>query len=83
MQPRLCSSFFRWAADSPNRPALEVGDTTLTYGALARSASAIAATLLEHAHENGPPLTGVLAHRSPTAFAAILGVPSFERPALI
>jgi len=74
VQPGLCSSFFRWAADSPNRPALEVGDTTLTYGALARSASAIAATLLEHAHENGPPLTGVLAHRSPTAFAAILGV---------
>jgi amino acid adenylation domain-containing protein len=69
----LCSSFFRWAADSPSRPALEVDGRTLTYGELARRARAIAATLLAHGRSGGPPLTAVLAHRSPAAFAGILG----------
>jgi amino acid adenylation domain-containing protein len=70
----LCSSFFRWAAESPDRPALEVAGRALTYGELARRARAIASTLLELARDDGPPLTAVLADRSATAFAGILGV---------
>ena len=69
----LCWSFFRRAADSPGRPALEVDGRNVTYGELAVHARAIAATLLEHSPSTGPALTAVLAHRSPTAFAGILG----------
>jgi amino acid adenylation domain-containing protein len=69
----LCSSFFRSAAESPDRAALEVEGRTFAYGDLARRAGAIAATLLEHARNDGPPLTAVLAHRSATAFAGVLG----------
>jgi amino acid adenylation domain-containing protein len=69
----LCSSFFRSAYESPNRPALEVEGRTLTYEELAQRARTIGATLLEHARDAGPPLTAVLAHRSATAFAGVLG----------
>jgi amino acid adenylation domain-containing protein len=69
----LSSSFLRWAAESPDRRALEVEGCTLTYGELARRARAIAATLIEHGADHGPPLTAVLAHRSATAFAGVLG----------
>jgi amino acid adenylation domain-containing protein len=66
--------FFRWAAQSPDRLALEIEGRPLSYGELARHAKAIAATLLEHAQDEEPPLTAVLAHRSVTAFAGVLGV---------
>jgi amino acid adenylation domain-containing protein len=69
----LCSSFFRCAGEAPDRAALEVEGNTLTYGELARRARTIAATLLEHAQDDGPPLTAVLAHRTGTAFAGVLG----------
>jgi amino acid adenylation domain-containing protein len=69
----LCSGFFRWAAESPDRPALEIEGDPLAYGELARRARAIAAMLLEDARGDGPPLTAVLAHRSATAFAGVLG----------
>jgi amino acid adenylation domain-containing protein len=69
----LHSAFFRWAAESPDRPALELEDRALTYGELGGRARAIAETLLEHAPAAGPPLTAVLAHRSATAFEGILG----------
>jgi amino acid adenylation domain-containing protein len=71
----LCSSFFRWAAESPDRPALEVEaeGRTLTYGELAQRARTIAATLLQDARDDEPPLTAVLGHRSATAFAGVLG----------
>jgi amino acid adenylation domain-containing protein len=69
----LCSGFFGRAGESPNRPALEVGGRVLTYGELARRARSLAATLSKHAPDAGPPLTAVLAHRSSTAFAGVLG----------
>src|SRR5213592_3822074 len=69
----LCSSFFRSAVDSPTRPALEIDGRTLSYRDLAQRARAIAGALLAHAPEE-PPLTAVLAHRSVTSFAGVLGV---------
>jgi amino acid adenylation domain-containing protein len=69
----LHSAFFRRAAESPDRPALELEGATLTYGELAGRALAIAETLLDHAPETESPLTAVLAHRSATAFEGILG----------
>jgi amino acid adenylation domain-containing protein len=45
----------------------------LTYGELAQRARSLAATLSKHAPDVGPPLTAVLAHRSSTAFAGVLG----------
>jgi amino acid adenylation domain-containing protein len=69
----LCSGFFSRAAETPGRAALDVDGQILAYGELARRAGAIAATLLEHAQGDGPLLTGVLAHRTATAFAAVLG----------
>jgi amino acid adenylation domain-containing protein len=69
----LCSSFFRRATDSPDRPALEVEEETLAYSELAQRARGIATTLVEHGRDVGPPLTAVLAHRSATAFAGVLG----------
>ena len=44
-----------------------------TYGELAARAAALSATLRAATPAGGPPLTGVLAHRSATAFAAVLG----------
>jgi amino acid adenylation domain-containing protein len=70
----LSYGFFRWAAQSPDRIALEIEGRPLSYGELARHAKAIAATLLEHAQDEEPPLTAVLGHRSVTAFAGVLGV---------
>src|SRR5215218_6786566 len=70
----LCSGFFHRAAESPERAALEVAGRTIPYGELARRARAIASTLLQHTGKVGPPLTAVLAQRSATAFAGVLGV---------
>jgi amino acid adenylation domain-containing protein len=69
----LCAGFFRRAAKTPERPALEVAGTELSYGDLARRARGVAGALLEHAPDVSPPLTAVLAHRSATAFAGVLG----------
>jgi amino acid adenylation domain-containing protein len=69
----LWSSFFRRAAESPERVALEVAGQTIPYGELARRACAIASTLLQHTDNTGPPLTAALAQRSATAYAGVLG----------
>jgi amino acid adenylation domain-containing protein len=69
----LGSRFFRWAAETPDRPALELAGKGFTYGEVARRARAIAETLVDRAPRDGPPLTAVLAHRSVTAFGGILG----------
>jgi amino acid adenylation domain-containing protein len=70
----LSSGFFRWAAESPDRVALECEGQSLSYAQLARKVRAIAAALFENARDEGPALTAVLAHRSTAAFAGILGV---------
>ena len=69
----LCTGFFRWAAEAPNRPALKAQGRTLTYAELARQACSVAATLVEHAPDSQLPLAAVLAQRSPTTFAGVLG----------
>lgn len=70
----LHSAFFHRAAESPDLPALELDGRAFTYGELGRRARAIAETLEAHAPADGQQLTAVLAHRSPAAFAGILGI---------
>ena len=72
-QRTLSSGFLASAGRFPERPALEVGGVTLAYAALQGRAAQIAATLQRHAPAADPPLTGVFAHRSASAFAGLLG----------
>jgi amino acid adenylation domain-containing protein len=69
----LSSGFFRWAAEEPDRRALEVGGAAFTYEELGARAGAIAAGLLEHKPDAQVPLTAVFGHRSVTGFAGVLG----------
>jgi amino acid adenylation domain-containing protein len=69
----LCSGFFDRAANSPDRPALEVAGQTLTYGDLARRARSLAATLVDHAPATETALVAILGNRSATTFAGVLG----------
>jgi len=71
--PVLAAGFLRSAELFPTRPALEVDGESLTYDELRGRATAIAWTLASQAGE-GPALTAVLASRSATAFAGVLGV---------
>jgi amino acid adenylation domain-containing protein len=57
----------------PTRPALVVDGHTLTYAELGETARRIAATLQRCTPDTTPPFTAVLAHRSHSAFAGILG----------
>lgn len=68
----LHSGFLASVERFPSRPALEAAGQTLTYAQLGEQARALAAGI--QATETGEvPLVGVLAHRTPTAFAGILG----------
>ena len=71
----LVARFLRSAEIHPNRPALEVGGSTLSYADLRRRAFAVARLLLAHdPAEMEPQLTGVFASRSVGTFAAVLGI---------
>ncbi len=71
--PRLHSGFLRSAEAFPDRPALEAAGTVLRYGGLRERAAVLAATLMRWSPVvGGPPLTGVFAYRSVTAFAGVL-----------
>jgi amino acid adenylation domain-containing protein len=70
----LASGFLRSAERFPERPALEVAGTVLTYEELLRRATAIASTLTAHDRRTGPALTAVFGSRSATTFASVLGV---------
>jgi amino acid adenylation domain-containing protein len=72
-QRRLHSGFLRSAETFPERPALEVQRRTLTYAQLRDRAAAVAATLAREADLDAPPLVAVYAHRTETAFVAVLG----------
>jgi len=67
------AGFLRSVALHPDRPALEVGDQSLSYRALDTFARRIAATLAHHVPSPRQPLTAVFAQRSPTAYAGVLG----------
>jgi amino acid adenylation domain-containing protein len=73
-QRTLASGFVRSVELFPERPALDVAGTTISYEELHRRALAIAGVLVRTADGNGPRLTGVLGSRSAGTFAAILGV---------
>ena len=68
----LRSGFLRSVEAFPDRLALEAGGEKWTYRELARRAASIARTLEKHVPGNDPPLTGVFAYRSPTAFAGVI-----------
>ncbi len=69
----LYEGFVASAADHPRRPALQVDGVEITYAALFERVRAIAATLGQHRFDGAPRRTCVLAQRSVTAFAGILG----------
>lgn len=67
------SGFLRSRERFPDRPALAIGDRTLTYAALHARAASLAATLQRRAPGDAPPLTAVLGQRSETLYASVLG----------
>jgi amino acid adenylation domain-containing protein len=69
----LLSGFLRFAAESPERPALEVAGERLSYGELAGHAERIAAAIAASESGDEPPLTAVFGSRSASTFAGILG----------
>jgi amino acid adenylation domain-containing protein len=69
----LCSGFLESAERFASRPALVVGDTALTYSELRHLAARIASAILG-AEPDGSPLAAVLAARSVSAYAGILGI---------
>ncbi len=68
----LHDGFLRSAEAHPERPALEVAGSVLTYSELRERAARIAATLAARAEPESP-LTAVFAYRTPDAFAGLLG----------
>ena len=74
-EPRhgLASGFLESSERFPARPAVEFSGVSLTYRELRERAATLAATLQRKTPPGGPRLTGVFAHRSPTAFAGVLG----------
>jgi len=69
----LHTGFLASAEMLPDRPALVIGGQTMTFAALRDRAASIAASTARHSTTGGPALTAILAHRSPTAFAGVLG----------
>lgn len=65
--------FLRSTELHPERPAVEVEGTTLTYCRLCERAMSLAATVRSGTPMGGSPLTGVFAYRSTTAYAGVLG----------
>ena len=73
MHRPLWTGFLRSAERFPGRPSVIVDGRTLTYEELRESAWRIAATLQSHSDHSETRLTAVFAHRSPVAFAGVLG----------
>jgi amino acid adenylation domain-containing protein len=69
----LWAGFMRSAQKFPDRPAVVAEKKTLSYVELRDLASRIAATLQNYPDYSATQLTAVLAYRSPTAFAGVLG----------
>ena len=71
----LWAGFLRSAERFPERPALVAADQALAYKDLREAACRIAATLQAQAESSDSRQTAVFAHRSPAAFAGVLGAP--------
>jgi amino acid adenylation domain-containing protein len=69
----LIDGFVESADRFPSREALVVGGECFSYLALQGLAGKIASAILQHEHEVSP-LVALLAHRSKTAYASILGI---------
>ncbi|WP_128971162.1 AMP-binding protein [Bradyrhizobium tropiciagri] len=69
----LWTGFLRSAKLFPDRPAVVAQGTSLSYRQLRELAIRIAACIQAHRMGSWTPLTAVFAHRSPTAFAGVLG----------
>src|SRR5438094_1303889 len=69
----LLSGFLRSLQRDPEHPALQIGEETLTYAQLWQHASSIIAALREHSARSTS-LIAILANRSVTAYAGILGI---------
>ena len=69
----LWAGFMHSAQIFPDRPAVVAEKKTLNYGELRDLASRIAATLQNYPDYSATQLTAVLAYRSSTAFAGVLG----------
>jgi len=69
----LTAGFLRSAEYYPQRVALEVGGAKLTYQALYDAAKSLSKIILRNLSNHGPQLTAVLASRSVTAYAGVLG----------
>lgn len=72
MSKLVYSGFLCSSEKFPNRPALEVGGSSLAYWELRQKAASIAATLQRRTPTGGSSLTAVFASRSVTAFAGVL-----------
>ena len=70
--PSLASGFWDSCERFPQRPALEVAGSVLTYRELRNQAAAIAHMIENRAPSEGPPLIAVFARRSVPAFAGVL-----------
>jgi amino acid adenylation domain-containing protein len=68
----LVTGFLRSAERYPERLAVEIGSTKLTYQALHNMAKSLSTTIRKLLGD-GPPLTAVFAYRSTTAYAGVLG----------
>ena len=69
----LASGFFQCAERFADRPALVVGDRRLSYHELAAKAATVASTIRRYAADPNP-LVAILASRSVTAYAGLLGI---------
>lgn len=69
----LVCGFLRAVEHYPERIAVEIGNTKLTYQALHDGAKLLSASVRRDLPADGSPLTAVFAYRSATAYAGILG----------
>jgi amino acid adenylation domain-containing protein len=67
------SAFLRSCEKFPDRPAIEVTGSQLSYSELGERARRLAATIQANARPGEVPLTAVFGYRSHTAYAAVLG----------
>ena len=72
-QRGLWMGFMRSAERFPERPAVIVHGTSLSYRQLRETAIRIAASIQAHQEDSWTPLTAVFAQRSATAFTGVLG----------